>query len=473
MMADAGIVAASGPDHERRILSVCLSDPEKARGRLDELSPGMFSAPVYRRTWAAMVALHERGERPALCAVIQELRRGGDLGAFGPDGPESVLSLVGVQAHAGDLADLQEPIARLREAQQKREALATARRFPSAAEEFAEEWSQPAPPLIPTGIATLDEKLEGGLLAASVTVLVAATGRGKSGFAMQLGRAWLQQGRRVFYLHTEMTRRQVLARFIAPVVGRPWRDLALEDPTRSGALIQTAGQLLPNLTRHYWQRSGESLIRLIELYRKQIDEAPMAFIIDHLTDLARGHGTADMRYATQRAIAELKEIAERFDVPVLAVAQTARGAENPRPGTAKREGRSWEGAAKDAGEVETDASAVFYLQSKPCPKNGSAEALLHVAKSRGSPADIVIPLRFEGALGRFTDEILYSADAADLLETLRRLRSEGGLIGINKLQAEMHWGGRRVQAALAVLQSRGDITRTSSGACLAGVRAQP
>lgn len=469
-MADASTVATYGPDHERRILSVCLSDPEKARGPLDELSPGMFSAPVYRRTWAAMLALHERGEKPALCTIIQELRRGGDLGAFGPDGPESVLSLVGVQAHAGDLVDLQEPIARLREAQQKREASAAARHFPTAAETYAKEWSKPAPTLIPTGLAALDEQLGGGLLPASLTVLAAATGRGKSGLAMQLGRAWLHQGRRVFYLHTEMTSRQALARFLAPSLDRPWLDLVCETPADAGASIESAGCYLRGLTSHRWKGCAESLTQIVERFRTQYPDEPLVLIVDHLTDLARSVGAADMRLATQRVTSELKEIAERFDMLVFVVAQTARGVEQPRPGGAKRKGRDFESAAKDAGEVEADASAVLYLQSDPCPMNGSAPAWLHVSKSRGGAVGAVIPLCFHGALGIFghrPEEL--TGDELRMLRTIEAQTHGQGFVGIAPLREALQLGQDKCSNLLSRLVDRGLVQRSPRGTHLTAV----
>jgi hypothetical protein len=154
-------------------------------------------------------------------------------------------------------------------------------------------------------------------------------------------------------------------------------------------------------------------------------------------------------------------------MPLLVVAQTARAAEEPRPGRPKRQGRDWEGAAKDSGEVETDSSTLLYLQSDPCPQNGTSSAHLHLSKSRGSPANVVIPIRFNGALGLFSDERLRSGDAALVLDAIKRLRPEGGRIGINKLQDEMSWGAKRVRAALGALQSLGDIETGANGARLA------
>ena len=82
-------------------------------------------------------------------------------------------------------------------------------------------WKRAAPVTISTGIAPLDAALNGGLMADSLSVLIAATGRGKTGFVIQLARGWLAAGRAVLFIETELTNRQTLARFVAQELGEP------------------------------------------------------------------------------------------------------------------------------------------------------------------------------------------------------------------------------------------------------------
>lgn len=463
-MTEPGTSARIGPDHEQRIVGVCLSNPEQAGGPLDTVPAQWFSAPIYRRTWAAMFTVRRQGGAPNLCAVVEELSRSGDLEPFGADGPAALLPLVMVSPDAADFAELAPAICRLREEHARREAGIAARRIPTAAEEYAAEWTRPAPVLIPTGLAPLDETLGGGLLPASLTVLAAATGRGKSGLAMQLGRNWMQQGRRVLYVHTEMTPRQVLARFLGSQIERPWLDLVLEAPADAGASIEAARHYLPRLTRRRWKEEITDLTRTVEQVREQYPGEPLVLIVDHLTDLARGIGSADMRHATQRFTSELKAIAERFAMLVFVVAQTARGVEQPRSGGARRTGRDFESAAKDAGEVEADASTVLYLQSEPCQEGGSATASLHVAKSRGSAAGMEIPLCFRGPMGTFIPrpEALTAEDLR-LLATLAAQATGDGFIGVAPIRTAMKLGQDKCLRLINRLAARGLVDRGEKG----------
>ena len=72
-----------------------------------------------------------------------------------------------------------------------------------------------------------------------------------------------------------------------------------------------------------------------------------------------------------------------------------------------------------------------------------------------------------------TDEVVLLPASVSVVGTRYGAISDAnGRFGINKLQQEMSWGSKRVQAALAVLQSRGAIIKTPSGARLVGSSAQ-
>src|SRR5215831_18510557 len=101
---------------------------------------------------------------------------------------------------------------------------------PLAAEAARSEWARPLPPALTTGLRELDRALGGGLRMESIGVLAGPTGRGKTGLAIQIARhvAAIQP---VLYMTSELSARQVLARFAAQGLRRPWAAIYDSGPS--------------------------------------------------------------------------------------------------------------------------------------------------------------------------------------------------------------------------------------------------
>lgn len=339
-----------------------------------------------------------------------------------------------------------------------------------AADVVADEWQKPAPQPIATGLAPLDCALDGGFLSGSLAVLIAATGRGKTGLVIQIARGWLAQGRPVLFIETEMSNRQTLARFLAPLLGKPWREVFAMGASEASTLSELTRTELPLLCVHRWRR-GQALADIIAAFPQQAGGAPLV-ILDQLNDLARSKGMPDMRLATMTVTGELKELAEQQRTLILAVSQTARSvAAEPDRGRPKRHGRGFEGAAKDAGEVESDAATVLYLESEPVKRGGVGRAALHIAKNRGGPCNEVVELRFHGAIGTF--EPLETQQQAQrdqaMLDALEEL---GGCAGIAKLRSRLRIGQAAAQERINALVDLGLVVRSHAGISLAAQGAE-
>lgn len=332
-------------------------------------------------------------------------------------------------------------------------------RYRCIAEEIAELWEQPPPPSVLTGIAPLDRTLEGGLMSESMTVLVAGTGRGKTGLVIQIVLGWLSQGYAVLFIETEMSKRQVAARFLAQVKRHAWRDVYLMEPEKRAGLVELARKSLNGLCVWRWQQGqdlGDVIGGFIEVHGRRA-----LVVLDQLSDLARAQKAADMRFATGTVTAEIKALAEKHKTVILAVSQTARTVTSDRDKT--KRGRDFEGAAKDAGEVEADASTLLYLVADPCPRNGTAPARLHVAKSRGGPCNEVIGLRFHGALGCFEPDVTAALtdDEKRVLACIGEQTKQSEFVGVAKLKTAVGMGQDKLERLLLGLQSGGLVCRDS------------
>lgn len=329
-------------------------------------------------------------------------------------------------------------------------------RLVAAPEALREELAKPPPELVGTGLAPLDAALNGGLGSCGVTYLAAGTGRGKTGLVIQIARAWLVAGRAVLFLETELTRRQVLARFLAQETGESWSVLHAYGPEKSADLVALADQKFPRLFVHEWRR-GEDPIALVAALPKGIKQA---LIVDQISDLSRARATerSDIRSATMQVSSELKQLAMACELPVLAVTPTSRGVTSSwNDGRKPRKGRDFESAAKDAGELEYDAEILLYLDSEPA-NDGVASASLHIAKARHAASGQVIPLRFHAALGLFVSSDACGAEHSEDAKVLALVK-ERGPMGIGKLGKELHMGQAKVVASVDRLAAAGRVRK--------------
>ncbi|MFO0573069.1 MAG: DnaB-like helicase C-terminal domain-containing protein [Polyangia bacterium] len=492
----AAHVEGLGPSVEQILVGVYLFAPDRPLPSVG-LDPAMFRSPLLGATWGAICAVRHRGERADLVRVGAQLRESGEALRFASGGGvEAYLSGLANQTTAAELhcaesaaasvrddfalrqicaryeaasplltGSVSQARAALRHLADEAERLAPLRGSVSIMEKVRLRWSEPPPLPVPTGIGSLDRALGGGLLPRGLSVLVAGTGRGKTGLAIQIALAWLAQGRSVLHLSTEMDERQGLSRVLGQVLGRPWRTVYEQGPEHIEELVQCAQDRLAGL-RCEPLGSHERLTDLLAGWLREQEGRPLAVILDHLTDAARSHGSADMRHATQAVTAELKHFASKHGVLVLAVTQTARAVTQPARGQAKRSGRAFESAAKDAGEVEADSEALMYLDSDPCPQDGSAPARLHISKSRGSACNQVVPLCFHGALGVFTEDTPASQPSSEtqrLFRTIAGLKAEGKPTSLRALKSTLRMGQDKLSDLLSALEKQGLIAHGANG----------
>lgn len=454
-------------DAEMEALGILLAHPAKLDGaRVGGLDTDCFYPRHHRAIFRAINELGAERTPADSAAVADRLTANHELGELAAY--EGVHYLIALGRDILGPDSLAYVIPRLRQLATGRAAmLSTAvTPFRSAAERVPELWNEPPPCTIATGIAPLDLALGGGFMAESMAVLCAGTGRGKTGLVIQIARHWLRLGLPVLFIETELSERQVNARFLAQILGQPWRDIFQTGPAGGPALAEHARRELPGLCVWKW-KPGQSIAELIDGYAQSLGKSPLV-IIDQISDLARAKGVADMRHATASVSAEIKAAAEQHKTVVLAVSQTAR-AVTADPDKRKA-GRSFEGAAKDAGEVEADAGTLLYLETLPSPRQGAALARIHVAKSRGGPCGEVVVLHFHGALNIFEPpsvETMQSGDRA-LLDALTGL---GGPVGVKKLAKKLRVGQETLEARLAVLSSL--VVRDKRGISLASAAGQP
>jgi replicative DNA helicase len=325
---------------------------------------------------------------------------------------------------------------------------------PFAADQAIAAWAQPLPSMVATGIAPLDGLLGGGLEVESVYVLCAGTGKGKTGFAIQLARSMASE-RSVVYFTSEIPSRQILARSAAQVLRRPWRELNRLPPEVGGSLIS---RTLKGLRLRVIElRRDTDIIGVLNQIARVDGEAPVLFL-DYLQHAARRENPDDRRIATAAlsdVVTSWARDTKSLGFVVSSVSRNQYGSDGDRLAS------DYVGTAKESGDVDFDAAGILFLDTVTdgVTPGATTTARLHVAKSRFAVTG-TIGLAFDGAIGLFTSDPTGALTAgqqeildaiqdgattavdvaraiqrrkADVLTTIASLRSRG-LIGVRPLR---------------------------------------
>lgn len=254
-----------------------------------------------------------------------------------------------------------------------------------------------------TGIAGLDKALDGGLHA-GLTVLGAVSSMGKTSLMLQMADTLAAAGRNVLFITIEMSRMELIAKSAV----RGTRERAR--PLLDGRLPENK---VRSLISAYRQKTGGR----VELWEPDapltpafLDEKVSAFcaqhespvlFLDYLQLVAPARAGMTEKQTADAAVAMLKQLARRYDMPVVAASSLNR--EAYRPGSAEP-GLS---AFKESGSVEYSADLLLVLKYRTDAdkeiKTGPRHLALTILKNRFGATGESIPLDYEPEKELFRD----------------------------------------------------------------------
>ena len=268
-----------------------------------------------------------------------------------------------------------------------------------------------------------------------LAVLVGATGKGKSGFALCVAEAVARAGHPVLYLSAEMGTDELVARLLAqrsrgdeanhrngvPYVGVLSGKAPQEDVKAAGAALVADCPLL-----YLWapQADKRTPVALETMTRDMVvvhdGRAPLV-VVDYLQRMADGQ---DLRQAVRAVSGKLRDLSRPggldHDWPgaaVLALSSTARGNyqalscvtnlkkvhDGQRIGEkATAKVYELEGLGKESGELETDAALVLVMTTDDGDDDDPRPALVAIGKNRHGGKGTVA-MTFHPASGVFTE----------------------------------------------------------------------
>lgn len=254
---------------------------------------------------------------------------------------------------------------------------------------------------LPTGLSSLDDILH-GLRAGQLVVLAGRPGQGKSTLGQDILRAvCINGGKTAILFSLEMSASEVTERIIAATAEV---DLSL---MRAG-----------RMTNHDWEKIAKANERLFAA-NLIVDDSPNTtimgirakaqrikqqhgldlIVVDYL-QLMGSHRRGESRQQEVSDISRsLKLLAKEMDIPVVAICQLNRSAEQ------RQDKKPQLSDMRDSGAIEQDADTVVLVFREDTYNEESSragEADLIVAKQRSGPTATATVV-FQGRYSRFTD----------------------------------------------------------------------
>jgi len=254
---------------------------------------------------------------------------------------------------------------------------------------------------VPTGFADLDE-LTNGLQGGQMIIVAARPAIGKSTLGLDFCRsASIKHGMTSAIFSLEMSRNEITMKLLAAearialnhmrnghMTDDDWSRLA-----RKMGEISSAPMFIDdsaNLTMMEIRAKSRRL--------KQRHDLKL-IVVDYLQLLSSGKKVESRQLEVSEFSRQIKLLAKELDVPIVAISQLNRGAEQ------RTDKRPLLSDLRESGSLEQDADMVILLHREDAYEKESTrpgEGDLIVAKHRAGPTDTIV-VAFQGHYSRFVD----------------------------------------------------------------------
>ena len=248
---------------------------------------------------------------------------------------------------------------------------------------------------VTTGFPGLDNLLS-GLQRSDLVVLGARPSMGKTSLALDIARHAAMAGTPVGIFSLEMSREQVIDRFISAQSNVPLWKLRTGRITddMEFQMIQKSLDELSHASIFIDDTASPTVLQMRSMARRlQIEHGLGLLVVDYLQLIMPRSSTPNMVQQVTEISRGLKGLARELNVPVLALSQLSRGVEQRDT----KEPRLSD--LRESGAIEQDADVVMFIYRKDRDKpDGPPEeqgiAKINIAKHRNGPLGSV-DLRFD------------------------------------------------------------------------------
>ncbi len=422
---------------EQSTLGGMMLSPDAVADVLETLSGADFYAPKHELIFEAILSLYSHGEPTDVVAVTDELIKTGELGrAGGADYLHTLTSIVPTAANAGYYAEIvaeRAILRRLVEAGTRIVQLgydgegdatdivnnAQAEIYAVTGAETAEDYI----PLtiavdaaleeieaassrdgtmtgVPSGFKELDE-LTNGLHPGQMIVIAARPAQGKSTLALDMARsAAISHGLPTIFFSLEMGKTEIAMRLLSAEGAVPLQHMrrGMLDQRDWGTVAATRGRIA-DAPLYIDDSPNMTLVEIRAKCRRLKQRAGLKMVvIDYLQLMTSGKKVESRQQEVSEFSRALKLLAKELQVPVIALSQLNRGAEQ------RVDKKPQVSDLRESGSIEQDADVVILLHRESVYDKDvrPGEADLIVAKHRNGPT-ATITLAFQGHYSRFSD----------------------------------------------------------------------
>ncbi len=224
-----------------------------------------------------------------------------------------------------------------------------------------------------------------GLGPGQIVLLMAATSRGKTSFALQAATCAAAHQQTPVVWTMEMSASSMFNRMVGQLSGvkTSFRELSKEQRSQQRDAVGILNDNPVYFDRH--SRSVSSFIASVKKVKKEFG-AGIA-VVDYL-QLIRGSSRAGSRaQEVSENSRALKLAAMDLEIPIIVLSQVDRS-------SVKGEGQISLHSAKESGDIENDADVVLWIQAGELSRDQDTIVSLHVGKQREGPAGFSIPMVF-------------------------------------------------------------------------------
>lgn len=408
-------------DAERAVIGAALS----ANYMIDDLAeivrPEDFYQPRHEAAWAAILDVHNRGDRPDALIVAREMGKAADTSYLFET---TTVDVIPVPAQAPHYAELVRDAAiarrileaasnirlRVDEAETAEGAAEDARRIldealtgtvraetgedaSTLADHTVDDLETQTDPGIETGWTDLDTVVN-GLRAGQLIVVGARPSVGKSVIAANVAAAACKQGIGVHFASLEMTKTEVMRRMFSAHA-----SVDLSRLMNKQLLSSDWEKLAPKVSEiREWplrvdDQPSQTLAQVRARAKRTARRHPLGLIVvDYLQLMA----PRDRRVPREQQVGELSEglkgLAKELGVPIMALAQLNRGPAD------RQDKRPQMSDLRESGRIEADADQVWLLHRQDLvdPNSTTGDLEIIVAKNRNGMAGRTAVLQFHG-----------------------------------------------------------------------------
>jgi replicative DNA helicase len=257
---------------------------------------------------------------------------------------------------------------------------------------------------VTTGFNKLNNILNGGFYKKQLVVIGARPSVGKTSIAQQMILKASDSGKKCLFISLEVDKKNVFLKFVSNMVSIDGYKLQIRKFNQSELeSIKQAKKNLRELNIYVNDSSSLNVSQIENIIKKQLEIEPVDMVFIDYIQIIRflNQGNFNEASAIKENTSRLKEIAKKYNVGVVALAQISRkGVENNQEPTVND--------LKGSGGIEEDADVAILLHRDKNQEEGggyfSNNGKLIIAKNRHG-ATGVVGFEFEGKFSRFTESV--------------------------------------------------------------------